>query len=306
MKKVIVVSGPSGSGKSTVCELFVKKNPDYELVNSITTNKTKKGLDHYAYISADNFRLLERNGNFIESNMHSDNKFWFATPADEVTRIHRENKIPILEIDAWRRKQVLAKSVTLGFDVISIFLLSNADDIKSRLIKRGDSVESIIEQLEASQKEVTQCMSYDAVINNDNLEKTVTSIEEILKGNMGKMQITVNQYIAEAETIIRQLDDLDSVSALMLQVNQFCRHKGWDKICGPKDLAFGMTNRLLNLFWLKSDEQIKEMLNSTADREKIEEELAGTLFFLFRACTCFGFVPGQILREKLMKEGGES
>ena len=62
-------------------------------------------------------------------------------------------------------------------------------------------------------------------------------------------------------------------------------------------------NELLDIFRFKTEEQVAEILADPAHREHVGEELADTLFFILRFCAAFGFDPGEILVDKICKNG---
>lgn len=68
-------------------------------------------------------------------------------------------------------------------------------------------------------------------------------------------------------------------------ITKFCVERDWNQYHNPKDLAIGISteaNELLDCFRFKNEEQCKNLFNDTIKREKIEDEVADTLFFLLR------------------------
>ena len=135
--RVLIISGPSGVGKSSIAKMLVSRYPEkYAVVKSVTTRKPREDerLEEYTYLSEDSFRILERAGNFLETTCYSGNGNLYATPRDEVTRILKQNKMPVLVIDVAGRKQVCSKAKEYGFEVTSVFIIASAEQVCKRLL----------------------------------------------------------------------------------------------------------------------------------------------------------------------------
>lgn len=75
-----------------------------------------------------------------------------------------------------------------------------------------------------------------------------------------------------------------SIEELTQIIKDFCEARDWDQYHNPKDLAIGLStesNELLDLFRFKSEEQMKQIMNSDK-KEKVEEEIADIFFFVLR------------------------
>ena len=71
-----------------------------------------------------------------------------------------------------------------------------------------------------------------------------------------------------------------SIEELTQIIKDFCEARDWDQFHNPKDLAIGLStesNELLDIFRFKSEEQMKQIMNSSK-KEHVEEELADILF----------------------------
>lgn len=68
-------------------------------------------------------------------------------------------------------------------------------------------------------------------------------------------------------------------------VQLFCEERDWDKFHNPKDLAIGLSteaNELLDIFRFKSEDDMREIMETPEKREHVTEELADVFFFLLR------------------------
>ncbi|MFA9465604.1 MAG: nucleotide pyrophosphohydrolase [Velocimicrobium sp.] len=95
-----------------------------------------------------------------------------------------------------------------------------------------------------------------------------------------------------------------NIQDLMKIVQNFCEERDWDQFHNPKDLAIGITteaNELLDLFRFKSEEDMKEIFSNAHKKERVEEELADTFFFILRFAQMNHIDLCKILEDKLEK-----
>lgn len=94
-----------------------------------------------------------------------------------------------------------------------------------------------------------------------------------------------------------------SIEELQKIIQEFCEARDWDQYHNPKDLAIGMStesNELLDIFRFKSEDQMKDIMNSSK-KEKVEEELADVFFFVLRFAQMNNIHLTDILLNKLEK-----
>ena len=87
-------------------------------------------------------------------------------------RIMSDKKIPVLDIDVNGKNQIEKLSTLYGFEPVSIFITVPPEMIYQRLLSRGESVEEIIQRLQASYEEIQSGMTYDAFLINQDLNHT--------------------------------------------------------------------------------------------------------------------------------------
>lgn len=98
------------------------------------------------------------------------------------------------------------------------------------------------------------------------------------------------------------MDSKTTINELKTIIKDFCQERDWDQFHNPKDLAIGLStesNELLDLFRFKSDKQIHEIMNTSSKREKVEEELADSLFFILRFAQMNDMDLSEILKRKM-------
>ena len=180
--KLIIVSGPSGIGKDTVVEEYLKRNDAYKSV-SCTSRKIREGdiIDKtYHFITKEEFENKIRNGEFLEYTIYNNN--YYGTLKNTLDEKLNEgiDVIMVIEVEGQANVKKMYP------DAISIFLLPpSMEELRERLVNRGNvSLENIEDRLETAKKEIKTSVNYDYRIINDNLDKTVKDLENIIKNNI--------------------------------------------------------------------------------------------------------------------------
>lgn len=180
--RLVLIAGPSGSGKNTVLErLLIKPKRWYSL--SATTRKPRKGERdgvHYNFISDSQFSEIIASDGFLEYAEYANSMY--GTPAKEVEDhlAAGDDVFCIVELDGLRQIQKRYP------EALTIFLTPpSMDSLEERIKQRGsESPEQITARLNAAKEELELGPALcDFVIRNQDLEKTVNSIESILLGN---------------------------------------------------------------------------------------------------------------------------
>jgi NTP pyrophosphatase (non-canonical NTP hydrolase) len=97
-------------------------------------------------------------------------------------------------------------------------------------------------------------------------------------------------------------DASTTLAALKDIVRAFCEARDWDRFHGPRDLAIGVVTEaaeLLDRFRFKDDVECAALLADPAGRDRVEHELADTLFFLLRFAQRNGMDLTTALERKL-------
>lgn len=175
---LIILSGPSGVGKGTIIERLLSRG-GFALSVSCTTRSPRKGETDgvsYFFISKEKFNEMLENGGFLEYSRHFEN--YYGTPRKFVEeKLKTDNVILEIEVDgALQVKNAYPEALLI------MVLPPDRTELKARLIKRGsESEEQIGERLARLDYELSKRDSYDFVVINDDLEKTVKDIENIIK-----------------------------------------------------------------------------------------------------------------------------
>ena len=100
------------------------------------------------------------------------------------------------------------------------------------------------------------------------------------------------------------MDSETTVNELKKEVQTFCEERDWSQFHGPKDLAIGISteaNELLAEFRFKSEREAQALL-TCEKRERVEDELADTLFFILRFAQMNDVDLSDALQRKIEKD----
>lgn len=178
--KLIVLSGPSGSGKSTVIDRLLEQLPvALEVCPSVTTRLPRKDDTHakqYIHLDPNEFHRARDQGELLEYAEVSGH--WYGTPRKNVEQAVTAGRSILLEIDVQGGMAVKQ----LYPECIMIFLkASSLDEYENRIRRRGTNSEEEIERrLAAARRELERASDYDFQVVNDDLDRAVREIGEIL------------------------------------------------------------------------------------------------------------------------------
>lgn len=183
MKQLIVLSGPSGVGKSTVRTELIKQNPNIWYSISATTRYPregeKNGIDYY-FLSPDEFKNEINNNNLIEYvEVYKD--ILYGTLKSTVEEHLNKGYDVLFEIDVDGAKIIKEKYP----NAILIFIMPPSIEIlKKRLTDRNtETIEKINERINKAKYEINNSKYYDYIVVNEDINKTVLEIENILEQN---------------------------------------------------------------------------------------------------------------------------
>lgn len=101
---------------------------------------------------------------------------------------------------------------------------------------------------------------------------------------------------------------MSDIQQLQQKIKTFCDEREWDQFHTPKDLAIGISTEaaeLLELFRFKSEAEIKELLQSSSFREKLNDEVADIFFFILRFSQMNGVDLIRALEGKMQKNAAK-
>ena len=149
---LFIISAPSGTGKTSLMKNLLEMMPSLYLSISHTT-RAKRPYEtdgiHYNFLNKSEFESLANSGQFLEYAQVFDN--YYGTSKIWVEEHLAKGKDIILEID-WQGALQVKKKID---NTISIFILPPSyDELKSRLIDRGDDDSLISRRMEGAKIEI--------------------------------------------------------------------------------------------------------------------------------------------------------
>ncbi len=177
---LVVISAPSGVGKTTICRLLQAAHPDWHFSVSATTRPRRSnevnGSD-YIFISDEEFDAYLADGLFVEwEEVHGHR---YGTLRTSLQKAQEAGHPLLLDVDV--RGGVNIKREYPN-DTVAIFVVPPDEESHlQRLRQRGTENEaSIQKRLSRMAEEMGYKDSYDYVVVNDDLERTVKEIETII------------------------------------------------------------------------------------------------------------------------------
>ena len=176
--KMLLISGPSGCGKSTICRRLLE-DPRVEFSVSATTRPMRQGEVHgrdYYFLRSDEFREKVKAGEFIEFAEVYDNMY--GTLREPMNQAIERGSIYLVEIDVQGAMQLQR----LGEPGLYVFIAPPSLEIlEERLIGRGsESPATLRRRLSKARDEYEERIKYDFVVVNDDLERAVQDVREIV------------------------------------------------------------------------------------------------------------------------------
>ena len=195
--QLIVISGPSGTGKKTVINKYLSEHPNAVRCISATTREKREnevdGRDYY-FLSFSEFERMIRTGGMLEYSYIKNHAY--GTPKKAVEDARQAGHNVILELDVVGAIKVK----TLCPDATLVFMLPPSwDELEARLAKAGYYDEKVVgELLEMAGEEIACANLYDYVLINDDIDKVVRRLAQIVHGNRysrNSMKTFLESYI---------------------------------------------------------------------------------------------------------------
>jgi guanylate kinase len=181
MPTVLVVTGPSGAGKGTLIRELVERVPGIEVTVSATTRERRRGEEDgrdYWFLTDDDFLERVARGELLE-HVEYVSGHRYGTLRSELDRIAANGHVPLLELEtegALRVKHEVPGAVT-------IFISARVEELERRLRERAtESAGEIGERIELARKQLEQAGEFDHVIENDDLERAVGELTDLVRG----------------------------------------------------------------------------------------------------------------------------
>jgi len=178
---VLVITGQSGAGKGTLIKRLLKEFPELRLAVSATTRARRPGEDegvHYYFISDDDFDRRLGAGEFLEYHEFP----WgqrSGTLYSEIARVNEEGRICVLELETEGALRVSERVP----NALTVFITAPIEELERRLRERDtESAGEIEERLRVAQEQLQVAQRFDRVIENDDLQRAVGELTELVRG----------------------------------------------------------------------------------------------------------------------------
>ncbi|MBD3426953.1 MAG: guanylate kinase [Candidatus Omnitrophica bacterium] len=177
---IIIVSAPSGSGKTTLVDRLLERTEGIKRSVSCTTRPPREGEkdgEDYFFLSEEEFEKSIEEGRMLE--WEKNFKHYYGTPKAQVEEAVRKGEDIILSIDVKGAKAV--KRLYPGS--LSIFIMPpSMKELRERLLNRKtEEEEQISMRLNQSEEEIKAADEYDYLVVNDDLEKAVGELRQIIE-----------------------------------------------------------------------------------------------------------------------------
>ena len=185
---MVILSSPSGVGKTTLTKKIQQKYKNFKISVSHTTRTPRSneidGVD-YHFVSKKKFKELIDEEKFYEHAKIFEN--YYGTLKRNVDETIKENDI-LFDID-WQGTKQLSKFKNLN--LIKIYLITDKEELKSRLIKRNQNTnEEVKKRFDSFDEDIKHWNDYDYIIINHNLESCFKQIEKIIEVNKTKLNFS--------------------------------------------------------------------------------------------------------------------
>lgn len=180
---LVLLSGVSGAGKDTIKKELITRMENVESLPSYTDRPPREndvpGVT-YNFVTAEEFEQMIKNGELYEYSVHHEH--YYGTSKKLMSEKIKNGKIIIKDIEV-NGVENLLKLLGNEIKIVTIFLKVPKEVLAKRLEKRIDkpSIKDIQLRLNRLEYEESKIGMYDYVIKNNNLEKTVNIIMEIIK-----------------------------------------------------------------------------------------------------------------------------
>jgi guanylate kinase len=177
---LFVLSAPSGTGKSTVARALVSQLRELEFSVSYTTRPPRPGEEEgrdYNFIGRERFESMIADGDFLEWATVFGNLY--GTGLERTRRALRNGRDLLLDIDIQGARKVRSGPL----ESVSVMILPpDYATLEKRLAGRGSEEEPERRmRLTEALVEAGEYKDFDYVVVNDELDRTVSAIEAIVR-----------------------------------------------------------------------------------------------------------------------------
>jgi guanylate kinase len=177
---MIVLSSPSGAGKTTLSRMLLERDAGIIMSVSATTRGKRlnevEGRDYF-FVDDYSFDQLTKADEFLEHAQVFGHRY--GTPRQPVMEALASGYDVLFDID-WQGTQQLKQQAR--DDVVSIFVLPpSREELERRLRSRALDDEHVVQaRMAKANDEISHWPEYDYVIVNDDVDRALTKVKEIV------------------------------------------------------------------------------------------------------------------------------
>ena len=180
---LVLLSGVSGAGKDTIKKELIKRMENVISLPSYTTRAMREGDvagETYNFVSKEEFEKMIENGELYEYNFHHEN--YYGTSRRLMNEKIQSGKIIVKDMDV-NGVENLIHLLKEDTKVVTIFLRVPKEVLERRLRNRIDKLpdEEIEMRLSRFEYEESKISTYDYVMKNNDLEKSLAIIQAIIE-----------------------------------------------------------------------------------------------------------------------------
>ncbi len=185
--KLIIFSAPSGAGKSTIVNQLLNCYPSMEFSISACSREPRGQEVHgkeYYFLGLEGFKEKINQNAFVEWEEVYENNF-YGTLKSELDRIWSKGGVAVFDIDVVGGVNLKSQ---FGEQALSIFVKPpSIEELERRLRNRKTETEDKLQmRLAKAEEELTFATKFDAVVENDILERAVRKSEYIIEEFLSK------------------------------------------------------------------------------------------------------------------------
>lgn len=182
--KIIVLSGPSGVGKTTICKRILERHSDICYSISATSRIRRRGEEdgrEYIFLTREEFIERIDKELFVEHAVVHGN--FYGTPKQYLEENLGKGYHVLMDVDVKGTKKLMS----LYPDGVYFFIVPpDIVELERRLLKRNtDKTEIIKSRLVKALEELKYKDDYEYVIENRDLEKTISKVISIIEKEIG-------------------------------------------------------------------------------------------------------------------------
>lgn len=179
--KLIVIASPSGGGKTSIVKALMERHPDFEFSVSATTRQMRPGEKNgkdYFFLTEEEFKQLIERDELVEHEFFY--KTHYGTLKREVDRALREGHSMIFDVDVKGAQSIKKKYPN---DTVQFFIAPPSKEVLEQRLRnrKTEDEEKLRRRFERMPMELETGKTFDHVVINDHLQRTIDAVDAIVK-----------------------------------------------------------------------------------------------------------------------------